>query len=235
MGAGVSARRRPRTPDAAERRALRRGHLLAAAFELFADRGYWETSVEQICHAAHVSTKSFYELFPNKESCFMQVLRGAARRIAAQLGPTRHTATTTESDTIAALVESFVHALVSDPRLMRLLLTRSGEVSALDERYSRGLRHRTASMIESIWSRFEIIGGRPRPSPTPVPRPDPHAVALALVGGVNDLVIDWAHHGGVPDHDDVDGLVVAIHLWYDVVRGGLHTRPGTLTARSLGG
>src|SRR5262245_40922398 len=55
--------RRIRGLDAEQRKALRREQLLASALELFSSDGYHSVSVDQICAAALVSTKSFYADF----------------------------------------------------------------------------------------------------------------------------------------------------------------------------
>ena len=52
--------------DAEERRAQRRAQLLDAALELFAANGYLNTSIEQLCQAAYVGTKAFYEVFDSR-------------------------------------------------------------------------------------------------------------------------------------------------------------------------
>ena len=62
--------RRIRGLDAQQRLDERRRLLLDAGLELFGTAGYAATSVEQLCQAAYVSTRSFYELFPNKEACY---------------------------------------------------------------------------------------------------------------------------------------------------------------------
>jgi AcrR family transcriptional regulator len=219
--------------DAAQRRTRRRAQLLDSAAELFARNSYWEISVEQICHQAYVSTKSFYELFANKEACFLQVRRAAVQSLGPHLSPPKHAAVATETDAVAALVDGLVHALIEDRRLLPILFAGPSRVSMLDERYRRVLRHRAANMIEGLWGRFGVLGDRPRPSPTPMPRPDPHAVAVALVGGISDLISDWAARADPNDHDDVESLIVQIHLLYDVVRTGLASRLPPVTARRV--
>jgi AcrR family transcriptional regulator len=220
--------------DAEQRRSRRRAQLLDSALELFAQRGYWEISVEQICQQAYVSTKSFYELFPNKEACFLQVRRLAAQKLDPQPSASKHAATATEVDAVATLVDSLVHALVEDQQLLQILFGGPGRVSALDERYRRVLRHRAANMIESLWIQFGVVGDRHRPSPTPMPRPDPHTVAMALVSAISDLISEWAVLADPNDQDDVDALIVQIHLLYDVVRAGLASRLPPVTPRRPG-
>ena len=48
-----------------------RRRLLEAMAEVVAERGYAKTSVTQVTKAARVSTETFYELFADKEACFL--------------------------------------------------------------------------------------------------------------------------------------------------------------------
>ncbi len=60
--------------------AHQRERLLAATIELVAKRGYRGTSVDHIVKAARVGYTAFYELFADKEDCFV----AAFERIAAE-------------------------------------------------------------------------------------------------------------------------------------------------------
>src|SRR5579864_3884283 len=52
----------------------RRRRLMDAALDLFAERGYEETSVGAIVARARMSKSAFYEHFASKEHCFREVL-----------------------------------------------------------------------------------------------------------------------------------------------------------------
>ena len=48
-----------------------RDRLIDAMARTVAERGYQATSLNGVCAAAGVSTKAFYQYFPDKESCFL--------------------------------------------------------------------------------------------------------------------------------------------------------------------
>jgi AcrR family transcriptional regulator len=67
----------PATPEE------RRARLLAAMADEVGERGYVLTSVKHVIARAGMSRKSFYELFENKEDCFLQAYDDALERIRA--------------------------------------------------------------------------------------------------------------------------------------------------------
>lgn len=66
-----------------------REHLLSAAVEVFAKRGYQGTTVDHIVSAAKVGVGSFYAHFEGKEDCFLaaydQIVAQGRERMAAAL------------------------------------------------------------------------------------------------------------------------------------------------------
>jgi AcrR family transcriptional regulator len=79
--------------DASERGSLTRRRLLDSARELFTERGYHETPIEQVFEAAGVSRGALYHHFENKQDLFAAVLEEveaevaeAVRRAAAGAG-----------------------------------------------------------------------------------------------------------------------------------------------------
>lgn len=85
MTTSVPGGRRIRGLDAEQRRAQRRDQLLTAAFDLFAQDGYVNTSIEQICQTAYVGNKAFYELFDSKEDCFLALLNQIGDRLKGEV------------------------------------------------------------------------------------------------------------------------------------------------------
>ena len=62
-----------------------RTRLLAAMLECVAERGYTATTVADVVSAARVSRNAFYELFADKQACFVAAADDAGRRFLADL------------------------------------------------------------------------------------------------------------------------------------------------------
>jgi AcrR family transcriptional regulator len=66
---------------------MQRRRLLLAHSEVLAEHGLQDASVDRICKRAGVSRRTFYDLFLDREGCFVAALELARERIAAEIGP----------------------------------------------------------------------------------------------------------------------------------------------------
>ncbi|HEX4465803.1 MAG TPA: TetR/AcrR family transcriptional regulator [Solirubrobacteraceae bacterium] len=76
-------KRLPHGPHRLEREQVaqhQRARIHGAMIEAIAERGYAETSVKQVVALAGVSRRSFYELFANKQECFLATFDVLAQR-----------------------------------------------------------------------------------------------------------------------------------------------------------
>ncbi|GAA0947594.1 TetR/AcrR family transcriptional regulator [Actinocorallia libanotica] len=73
-----------RTVDPAKH-AARRRHILDAAAEVFASKGFEATTVAEICRAAGVGSGTLFHYFPDKGAIFRELFREDHERILAEL------------------------------------------------------------------------------------------------------------------------------------------------------
>ena len=58
---------------------VQRTRLLDAAFRVVAEQGYHGMTVRRVCDRAGVSNKTFYDLFSDREDCFLAAFEQAPR------------------------------------------------------------------------------------------------------------------------------------------------------------
>ena len=198
--AATERRRRGRTLE--ERRQERREALLAAALEVFGTKGYAASSIEEICRRAYVSSRDFYAEFANREALLGALGEQLTLRIYRVLtevevddGPDL------ERRRTHARIGGLVHVLVDDPRVARITIVESVGISEDHEARRRG-----AHRLYADWIRDYV---RPELDAKGIEERQQRALTLALVGAVNELIVDWIHTR--PDQrSDVDDLIDVI-------------------------
>jgi AcrR family transcriptional regulator len=103
---------------------IQRARILAAMVEVSAERGAVNVSVAHIVERAGVSRRTFYELFADREQCFLAAFDQALERVAAVVAPAYEHGGSWSARvraSLAALLELFDH----DPGMGRLLIVES--------------------------------------------------------------------------------------------------------------
>jgi AcrR family transcriptional regulator len=108
------------SPGSAERtRERRRLRLAAAMIECVAERGYGATRVADVIALAHVSRKTFYELFDNKEDCLLctydLIAAEGMRRVEEA-----YRAASGWPDAVEAAIHALFDAAIANPDALRL-------------------------------------------------------------------------------------------------------------------
>jgi AcrR family transcriptional regulator len=114
--------------NADDRRAERRRRLLDAALELFGTQGYAGTRIKDVCAAAGVTERHFYEAWGSRESLLIdlydEVVGAHMQRVAAAV------AEAPPEQRVGAGVGAAITAWVADPRTARLAFIEIVGVSA---------------------------------------------------------------------------------------------------------
>ena len=120
--AQAAKQRRFRGKTAEERKHERRARLLAAGLTEFADKGFHAVGVRDVCAAAELTERYFYESFDNLEALFLAVYDQCAARVReATDAALAQTHASPEAVTRAGL-SAFFATLQQDPRIARVLL-----------------------------------------------------------------------------------------------------------------
>ena len=138
----------------AQQVAQTRDSLVGAGRELFGQKGFRQTSVEDLARAARVTTGALYHHFPTKTALFEAVFEHAHTELMAVSMAAAQEATG-DLDMLARGFEAFLDAVL-EPELQRILILDGPAVlgparyTELDERYAfavivAGLRAATES------------------------------------------------------------------------------------------
>jgi AcrR family transcriptional regulator len=163
-----------------EREERRREQLLDAGLEVFGVRGWYGTTVLDLCRTAKLSQRYFYDHFASREALFLAVVDRVAERVEALV----RVASTAEGQTPAQRTEGVLTALAeyftADPRIVRVALVESFATEAL--------RGRRAALIAS----FSALAARLMATLKGGAKADPRSLelsALILSGGIAEALV----------------------------------------------
>jgi AcrR family transcriptional regulator len=165
-----------------------RERLLEAAVRVVAEKGYAAATIGDLTGAAGVSRTTFYELFADKEACFLAAYDNAVealirRVMAAYEGEERW------PDRARAGLAALLEALAEEPALARLALVDIGAAGPAAQRRYRAAIQRLTPLFDE--GRDFAPSGRSLP---------PNTSRMAI-GGVTGLVSDAlleGNDGGLP-------------------------------------
>jgi len=159
---------------------IQRDRLIDAMAHTVAAKGYVATSLNEVCAAAGVSTKAFYEHFADKEACFLATFdRGVVLVCRSVAGAYRQPGRWPER--IHRGLGALLRILAREPAFATLAVV---EVMAAGP---RALRRRRA-LLAGFAAPFAEAPRRP--STPPVPPVVVRAVVAGVYGVIFDHVVD---------------------------------------------
>jgi AcrR family transcriptional regulator len=182
-------------------------HGLAAAVS---EKGYAASTIADIVAHARVSKRTFYEHFADKEECLMALYADACDQLMSVLRAAG-SADQPWRERVRVAVTAYLSTLECLPAVNRMLLV---EMQAAGPRAYRLRQEKQREFADALVAIVEE--GRPA---NPEIRPLSQALAIALVGGLNELLMQaidpyaQAHPSAVPVstlNDTVIQLVSAV-------------------------
>jgi len=184
--------------DAGEGHRLR---LIAAMASLLAERGYSTVTIADIARQAHVSKRTFYEHFADKDACFIacyEALSGVTLQAIVdamgQKGPWARR--------MSAATRAYLATLESQPALTRTLMMDIYAAGPEALRVRRTVQKRFADNL-----RWVVDQGR-KENPK-LPRLSA-AMATAIIGGINELVLVAVEEGRADRLTELSGTADAL-------------------------
>lgn len=187
----------PPPTDVDPRRRLLRGVAAAVA-----EKGYAATTIADVVARAHVSKRTFYEHFPDKQACFLEAYRRGTDRLARRMleagtgtdGPWR--------ERLRAALHAYFGVLVDAPASTRSF---TAEVVAAgpDAVAARRANHRrTAEALVAVVDDVR--------RDEPGLRPLAPEIADAVVGAMSELVLHAVLDGRTADLRALDAPVLTL-------------------------
>jgi AcrR family transcriptional regulator len=156
-------------------RHTQRDRLLRGMAATVARRGYAATPVAEVLKAAGVSRRTFYELFADKEDCFLAAYDAIAALCSERM-LAAHDAGETWEESIARAYDALLGTLAAEPDFAHL-----GVVDVLAAG-PRALARREAT-LRRFAGFLDVKSGRAEATAKP-----PTLVGQAIVGGIHELV-----------------------------------------------
>lgn len=179
----------PRGRHAAPREVVaesQRERLLVAMAEACAAKGFANVAVADVIDRAHVSRRSFYEHFSNKEECFLAAYDAGVAGLLDEIGAAEEAARAASPAGLLAVAragtETYLHLLADNPAFARTFLIEvlgaGPEALARRDAVHQRFADRLATAHAAI---VAAAGGGPSPAPF---------VFRAAVGAIHELVTE---------------------------------------------
>lgn len=171
--------------DAGERRAERRRRFLEAGLEMFgAGPGYRGTKLAELCRAAGLSTRQFYEEFRTLEDLLAELhlyVNDVAEQAVLDVLPGIQDAPA--RDRAASMLRAYIRGAATDLRHARIAYV---EIVGVSPRLDRQRLDRRSVWIDLLGRQADAALERGE-----IPSDDYRLAPAAFVGAVNGLMHDW--------------------------------------------
>jgi len=165
--------------SAEQRSSRRHEQFLAAGLEVFAERGWAASTVADVCRAAALSPRYFYELFGSREDLFRAVTTRIGDEVRATVRAAVAVPDLDPQDRARGVLAALAEYFTADPRTVRVALMES---LATDDfrRERRELIEGFGSLAARLMRSLRTVGGDDRSLETS---------AALLTGGLVELLI----------------------------------------------
>jgi AcrR family transcriptional regulator len=185
-----------------------RERLLDAIANVVADKGYAATRVADITEYAGVSRKTFYELFTDKEDCFLAAYDAITALLMSRMARgLEQVADASWEDQVSALLGEFLRFLAAEPAFAKMCIV---EVLGSGP---RGLARRDAA-IEAF---FPVVDQIPRSQPGADQHLSP-MTPVFVTGGILEVVYAAIRRGEtatLPElEEDLTRLAFRAYLYH---------------------
>ena len=177
MTTELSPPRRYRGSVIAERKAQRRQQLIEAASEVYGRNGYRHSSVKQVCDAAGLTQRYFYESFSHSDELLIACYEQTATQLRKEIINAAEKAGEDRAERGRAMLLTYFQALQASPLMANLLLIEIRGISpAVDKAIFRELQQMNSAITRVV--------ARPDRQPDDL-------LHAGIMGGVIHIALHW--------------------------------------------
>lgn len=184
------------------RRGLVESQILQVSAELFADRGFAATSLQDISDAVGTSRPALYHYFASKDEILARLTDGLVASASAGIKEAMSEEIAADRQ-LALLVRALLLPIAESPGRFRLLLTRDASIQSAARERLHDLERTVARSLSSVIERG-IADGLFR-------RTDPRTAMFAVLGMIN-WVAWWYSPTGTQTIDELSDNLVDLAL-----------------------
>lgn len=181
MSTSSTAQRRYRGSAAIERKAQRRQQLIDAAIEVYGRNGYRHSGVKQVCEAAGLTQRYFYESFAHSDELLIACYEQAAAQLRENITRAAEAVGDDRKERGRAMLLAYFRALKAQPLIANLLLVEIRGISPeVDQAILRELQEVSRNITRVV--------ARPDRQPDELLR-------AGIMGGVIHIALHWMSTG----------------------------------------
>ncbi|MFN3580344.1 MAG: TetR/AcrR family transcriptional regulator [Pseudomonas sp.] len=177
MNAATSAKRKYQGASAEQRKAERRQLLIDAATEVYGRNGYRHSGVKQVCDAAGLTQRYFYESFRHSDELLIACYEQAARHLRELNQAAAEQAGADPLERSRAMLTSYFRTLRDHPNLARLLLI---DIRGIGPEVDRAIEAELQASSDDITRTLLQSGHRPN-----------ELLQAGILGGVIHIALYW--------------------------------------------
>lgn len=181
MPTSPTSQRRYRGSAAAERKALRRQQLIDAAIDVYGRNGYRHSGVKQVCEAAGLTQRYFYESFSHSDELLIACYEQAAKQLRGYMTAAAEAAGPDRRERCRAMLQAYFRALEAQPLIANLLLV---EIRGI----SPEVDHAIIRELQEVSRDITRVIARPDRQPDELLR-------AGIMGGVIHIALHWMSTG----------------------------------------
>ena len=199
-----------------------RDEILKAAMQLFANRGFHETSMSEVAREAHVSKALIFWHFKTKEELFVAVLNRLLEPYFIDFA--EEAARMDERQQIEKLVEAYLLFVRDNASSVRFFLAQMLH----DQRLSEGLNEQVLRLYTGYRAMLVELIAAAQQKNVCKRRTAPESAAAFLLSALNGLLIEYLFMGA--NAIDPEGAVAMVGEWLFGPSGTSSSEGGTPSA-----